>query len=122
MPFDNTNLPEEVRILDEMARLLAEPGAWCKMKYAFYRANGQVSMCLLGALNYVDHRDYLPIVTREFFNPHTERVLDILVVLLPARGLPDQASLSQFNDSDQTKHADVLALIDLAREKAMETV
>ncbi len=131
MPFDNTSaraevaVPEEVSILDRMARLLARPEDWCQGELIRTSETGNVSRCLYGALFQVDHGSSRPIGYRGygsqiFQNEAAQRVSEILTSLVPMTGNP--FPICDFNNADTTTHADILALLARAKAKALETV
>ncbi len=128
MPFDDTSARAdiaglaELRILDEMARLLATPEGWCKGSLSREGPNGAMSYCLYGALFQADHGN--PYAYRnhtEMIHAAGQRVERVLIGLVPAADTAPFA-ICAFNNADTTTHADILALLARAKEKVLETV
>lgn len=100
MPFDAPiEVSAELWILDKMKEILATPDKWFQQGYCNW---DQSAVCILGALNKA--------LTG---NPLDDRWGSVGVNVRDSLG--DFPSV--FNDKPSTTHADILALLDRAREK-----
>lgn len=130
MPFDDASAraeiaaPEEVRILDEMAALLAKPADWTKDTLSRTGSDGHVSRCLYGALLQADHGNpdwaFSPVRDGFFQRVAAYSVEGILNGLVHPFGT--EYPIAAFNNHPDTTHADVLAIIARAKAKVLETV
>lgn len=109
MPFDGSRESPEVQILDKMRELLATPDKWCKGTLQKGEA-----LCLAGALHIAEGK--MP----GHYGPFSDIGQRVLFTLSLVAHTPNIGIAIGFNDLASTAHADVLALLDRAREELIE--
>ena len=116
MPFDDTTARStpEIALLDKVRDLLATPDKWCKYALEHDRRH-----CVYGALNLAHHN-----VAMWTLGTNTKAYTNVERALARETGRNHDILLDiiLFNNAPDTKHADILALIDRARDRLLAEV
>ncbi len=98
----------EIALLDKVRDLLATPEKWCKNALEHDGRH-----CVYGALNLASYGDCMPRVGAGATYKNVERALV---------GETVRSDIILFNNAPHTEHADILALIDRARDRLLAKV